>query len=232
MLLIGKLVRNYFSQFLVVFIVLVGCKERTTETEINKFEKELGLEVADGLTKVVVYFDNLLLNKYPDLALEKAYEKHLEFIMEAEVLSINEWLQAQFRKDSIFNLYSNNLIEEIWIQPDSVWVRDSKLLKVYRGKSSASEREIRDRIKNYDSLVYFEQNVETFNIRGKYLGAFQKIAESNEIAEWYYDMKYHAGSISPHITAQTFLNSRVDLDDYLVKRIILIETFTNFISFE
>ena len=107
-----------------------------------------------------------------------------------------------------------------------MWVSDSLLFKRYRGNKNAIGTKIHDRITNYDSLVYYEQKTENFNSQGNYLNAIQVIRESNEIAEWYYEMKTNAGTVSQRITAQVFLNSRVELDDYLVKRLILIETYT------
>jgi hypothetical protein len=190
------------------------------------FEEELGDERSQELSEVVAHFDRELVEKYPNLTLEEAYEKHLNFVLKSDGLSIDKWLPAQLKKDSVFSFYSNDLIEEIWAKPDSVWISDSLLFRQYRGNRNPVGRKIRDRITNYDSLLYYERNTETFNSQGKYLKAIQRIANSNEIAEWYYELKSNAGSVSPTISAKAFLNSRVDVDDYLVKRIILIETYT------
>jgi len=205
--------------------IFVSCTERTTESEIVTFENELGIEESQGLTNVVAHFERQLLKRYPTSTLIEAYEKHLNCILNSDGLSITQWIPAQFKKDSIFSVYSNGLIKEIWIKPDSVWIADSLLFKQYRGNKNPTSRKIRDRITNYDSLVYYEQKTETFNSQGKYLNAIRVIRDSNEIAKWYYEMKSNAGTVSPHVTAQVLLNSRLELDDYLVKRIIIIEAF-------
>lgn len=207
-------------------LILSGCGKQTTDSEIEAFEKELGYEISKGLTEVVDHFDKQLLNQHPNLSLQEAYKNHLNLIMKSDGLTIEKWVPAQIRKDSIFNLYSEGLAEEIWIKPDSVWVSDSFLFKSYRGNKKPRGRKIREGITNYDSLLYHQENTESFNFEGSYLKAFKTIANSNDIASWYYKMKSNAGSISPHIAAQAFLNSKVDLGDYLVKRIILIETYT------
>jgi hypothetical protein len=217
--------RNSILLLALIANILVSCNERTTESEIVAFEKELGAEESKGLAKVVEHFERELLKRYQTSTVEEAYEKHLNFILESDGLSITQWLTSQIKKDSIFSIYSDGLIEEIWIKPDSVWISDSLLFKQYRGNKNPTGKKIRDWITNYDSLVYYEQKTENFNSHGNYLNAIQVIGDTNEIAEWYYEMKSNAGTVSPHVPAQVLLNSRVELDDYLVKRIILIETY-------
>lgn len=213
------------SLLLLITIIFVSCNERTTESEIVAFENELGYEESKELTKVVEHFETELLKRYQTSTYEEAYEEHLKCILNSDGLSMTEWLPAQIKKDSVFSIYSDRIIQEIWIKPDSVWISDSLLFKQYRGNKNPAGRKIQDRITNYDSLVYYEEKTENFNSQGKYLTAVQVIKNSNEIAEWYYEIKSNAGNVSPHVSAQVLLNSRIELDDYLVKRIILIETY-------
>lgn len=218
--------RNSLFYFLMLTVILVGCYERTSEAEIKRFEKELGQKTSLALTQVIEDFDKRIQNQYPDLSLKDAYEKYLNFIVDSSYqLSSRTVFLSQLRKDSIFNCYDDRLVEEIWMKPDSVWIYKDLLFESYRGNKNPKGKKIWNRITNYDSLIYFKQNTGSFDYQGKYLKAIQSISNSNEIAKWYYDTKTAAGTISPHISAQLFLNSRVELDDYLVKQIIVIETY-------
>ena len=220
---------------LILITFLAGCGERTTEDEILTFEAELGKEEAEGLSKMVEHFENELLKRYPNKTLDESYQLHLDLIGNSNGLELGQWVPAQLKKDSIFGTYSKNLVSEIWIKPDSVWVRDSLLFVSYRGNMNPRGRKIYNDITDFDSLIYNQRNTESFNVRGRYLSAFKAISESNILANWYHDLHSNAGTLSPHITAQAFQNgkfeyynlkAKINYNDYMVKRIILVETYT------
>ena len=65
-------------------------------------------------------------------------------------------------------------------------------------------------------------------MNGKFLQAIESVNNTDEVARWYYNLKSNAGTTSANVIAQRFLQEDIDLSNYLVKRIILIETFTEF----
>jgi hypothetical protein len=215
--------------FIFIIIGICGCGERTTEQEITAFEQELGPQLSLELSNVIEHFERELNDRYSTSSTEQAYAEHLKFILASDGLTIDQWLPCQFRKDSIFRIYSAKLVDEIWIKPDSVWIQDSRIYTPYWDNSEPFGRKIQDWVTNYDSLIFTESNTENFNYRGKFLKAVQAISETNQLANWYYDIKSNAGTISPHISAQLILDNKnrnkISLEDYLVKRIILVETY-------
>ncbi|WP_420315975.1 hypothetical protein [Ekhidna sp.] len=221
--------------FIIIIIVFFGCSERTTDQEIAAFEEELGQEEATALSKMVNHFEGELLAKYPNNSLDEAYEQHLNFIANDRGLELGEWVPAQLIKDSIFRSYSPTLLTEIWIQPDTVWIKDDRIFRSYRGDMNPSGHRIHQEAKDIDSLLYHERNTEIPNNRGTFMKALERISKSNKIANWYYWIKREAGSIHPAVIAEALndkqleyydFNERISYDDYIVKRIILIETYT------
>ncbi|MFY0601403.1 MAG: hypothetical protein JXR03_17140 [Cyclobacteriaceae bacterium] len=228
------MIRTFILILTILF--LAGCGERTIDSEILAFENQLGKKEAVGLSKMVEHFETELLKKHPNKTLDEAYQIHLDFIANSNGSELGNRVLAQFRKDSIFGIYSKSLVSEIWIKPDSVWINDSLLYISYRGNLNPRGRKINYDITDFDSLLYTEKNTEAFNIKGRYLLAFKEISESNVLANWYYDLHSNAGTFSPHITAQAFqhrkfeyynLRTKIDYSDYLVKRIILVETYAD-----
>lgn len=218
--------------FTLIFLILTffGCGERTTKNEITDFESELGQQLSQALSDIIEHFERELYERYSTSSTRQAYAEHLKFILTSEDLTNEQLLPCQNKKDSIFQIYSEDLIDEIWVRPDTVWISDSRIYTPYWGNLETSGRNIQGWITNYDSLIYHERHTEDFNYKGKFLKAIHAISKTNNVAAWYYDIKFNAGTIGPQISAQLFLDNnnqnKISLDDYLVKRIILIETYT------
>ena len=221
--------------FIFISILTFSCNERTTEQEIMAFEEELGQEEAQGFAEMVEHFERDLLSRYPNKSLDQAYELHLNYTTEDQGLQFGDWAPATLKKDSIFRLYSKNLLNEIWIKPDTVWVKDERLYKSYRGNMNPTGHRLPPYTNDIDSLIYHERNTDIPNREGTFYKALERISNSNKIANWYYSLKREAGNIHPAVIAEALnnhkldyydLNKKISYDDYLVKRIILVETYT------
>ncbi|WP_462251000.1 hypothetical protein [Ekhidna sp.] len=231
--LLEHIMRNFTFTFII--IAFLGCSEQTTEQEISDFEEELGQEEAQGLAEMVKHFERELLERYPNKSLDQVYELHLDYINKDQGLQFGDWAPATLKKDSIFRLYNENLLNEIWIKPDTVWVKDERLYKSYRGNMNPTGHRLPPFTDDIDSLIYFEQNTDIPNREGTFYKALERISKSNKIANWYYTIKREAGNIHSAVIAEALndhqldyydLNEKISYEDYLVKRIILVETYT------
>ena len=207
-----------------LLLLLYGCSEHTTNSEITSFENVLGKDHSEELTKILEFFDRSLVDKFGTVSTKDAYELHLKGVYNSAAMQPAIWLKSQLKRDSLFRAYSSSLLEEIWKKPDTVWIQDSRIYWTYPNSKNISERKIFKNENDRDSLISAKSELEVFNINGSFIRAIKEISGTNEVAEWYYAVKNSASEISPYLTAQVFLNSRVNLDDYLIKRIILIET--------
>lgn len=69
-----------------------------------------------------------------------------------------------------------------------------------------------------------------FNIVGKYLDAFKKASEYDEIAFNYYDVRNIPGEMNYVLVANAILKTHSDLNNYFIKRLVIADFFfTNLI---
>jgi len=210
---------------LLISIISFSCGNQSENGAIQTFESILGKEKSDGLTQVVDHFESEILDKYETISLEEAYKKYLTNIVESNFVTVEEWLPVQYKRDSIFDLCKCGLVDEVWMKPDTIWVKNDRLYISYFSNPEDIEFGRKIRTTNIDSLISREKNTSIANLRGLVHKAFGAISETNELTYWYYDTRNMAGDFSRQITANLMLKNNIDYNDYFVKRIIVIETY-------
>ena len=69
------------------------------------------------------------------------------------------------------------------------------------------------------------RQLRTFNMIGRWMYGLTSIEHPTPFVKGYIDAKEAAGDISMSIMANAFLHSKPNYNDYMVKRIILVETY-------
>jgi len=217
----------------IIVLILLGCNDKADQKTIDKFESILGTDNSSALTDLVMTFENDIRAKYETELLEDAYKLYLNDVINRPEITSSEWLEQLHHRDSIFSSCQCDLFSEIWMKPDSIWIDNGWTNTAYyviraddfKYDTMISKSTIHSRVDNIDSLISNKKKVPNFNPVGKYISAFDAIENTNKYTEWYVDTKNAAGLISPHITANLMLKNKADYNDYLIKRIIVIETY-------
>ena len=211
----------------------------SNEKDIAEFEKILGKENSETLTYLVNDFESdFLKRQYPNLDTKSAYKQFLTELSKGET---EYW--KEISKSSREYLKESDLRLEIYSVPDSIWIeRDPKkltlsysdvpMLKIKRkylmpdGTFGYSTSESSFRYKepiDEDSIIESRKNWIDVNYVGSYTRALNSISNKSRYLIGYLDIREAAGTIDPFIIAKQMLESKVDLNDYFIKRLIITE---------
>jgi hypothetical protein len=209
------------------------------QKKIAEFEKVLGKENSETLTYLVNDFESdFLKSQYPNLDTKKAYAQFLTELSKGET---EYW--KKFSESSREYLEKSNLRLEIYSVPDSIWIeRDPKkltlsfsdvpMLKIKRkyllpdGTFGYSTSETSFRYKDpidEDSIIESRKNWIDINYVGSYSRALNSISNKSDFLIEYLDIREKAGMIDPKFISDRMLESKVDLNDYFIKRLIITE---------
>jgi hypothetical protein len=222
-----------FILLLIASLVLLGCNNKVDQATIDKFESILGENNSKALSDLVLTFENEIQSKYETESVEEAYKLYLNDVINSHEMTSSKWLTHLHQRDSIFNRYQCDLSAEIWMKPDSIWI-DSNWTNIayyvtradnFEYDTIISQHPIYTSVDNIDSLILGSKKLIEFNHFGKYIKAFKEIENANKFTKWYVQIKVAAGIMSPHITADVMLEDKADFNDYIIKRIIVIETY-------
>ena len=213
-----------------VLIFQTGCHNSTSRSDIEKFETAFGEENSIGLSLMVQEFEKTLLQRHKTSSVSKAYQAHLESIQNIDVFE--DWLDYQQRRDSFFISVGRLEPDEFWFKPDTVELVNGHIVEKYYHTNSitgeltrASRSETLRVYQNPDSVMNLSRQIRKFNMIGKWMYGLTSIEDPTHFVAEYIDAKEAAGDISLRIDANAFLHYKPDYNDYMVKRIILVETF-------
>ena len=211
----------------------------SNEKDIAEFEKVLGKENSETLTYLVNDFESdFLKRQYPNLDTKRAYKQFLTELSKGET---EYW--KKISKSSREHLKESDLRLEIYSVPDSIWIErdpekltlsysDLPMLKIKRkylmpdGTLGFSTSESSFRYKepiDEDSIIDSRKNWNGINYVGSYTRALNSISNKSRFLTGYLDMRDAAGTIDPRLIAHRMLESKVDLNDYFIKRLIVTE---------
>ena len=226
-------------KFIYLFIILLLSFSCSNEKDIAEFEKVLGKENSETLTYLVKDFESdFLKRQYPNLDTKSAYKQFLTELSNGET---EYW--KEISKSSREYLKESNLRLEIYSVPDSIWIErdpekltlsysDIPMLKIKRkylmpdGTFGYSTSESSFRYKepiDEDSIIESRKNWIDINYVGSYTRALNSIPNKSRYMIKYLDLREAAGTIDPFIIAKQMLESKVDLNDYFIKRLIITE---------
>jgi len=225
-----------FINLIIILLLTFSC---SNEKEIEEFEKVLGKENSETLTYLVNDFESdFLKRQYPNLDTKKAYK---QFLTELSKGQTEYW--KKISESSREYLEKSNLRLEIYSVPDSIWIEhdpekltlsfsDVPMLKIKRkylmpdGTFGFSTSESSFRYKepiDEDSIIESRKNWVDINYVGSYSRALNSISNKSRFLIGYLDIREAAGTIDPMLIANRMLESKVDIDDYFIKRLIITE---------
>jgi len=225
-----------FINLIIILLLTFSC---SNEKEIAEFEKVLGKENSETLTYLVNDFESdFLKRQYPNLDTKKAYK---QFLTELSKGQTEYW--KKISESSREYLEKSNLRLEIYSVPDSIWIErdpekltlsfsDVPMLKIKRkylmpdGTFGFSTSESSFRHKepiDEDSIIESRKNWVDINYVGSYSRALNSIPNKSRFLIGYLDIREAAGTIDPMLIANRMLESKVDIDDYFIKRLIITE---------
>ena len=226
-------------KFIYLIIILLLTFSCSNEKDIVEFEKVLGKENSETLTYLVNDFESdFLKRQYPNLDTKKAYK---QFLTELSKGQTEYW--KKISESSRDYLEKSNLRLEIYSVPDSIWIErdpekltlsfsDVPMLKIKRkylipdGTFGFSTSESSFRYKepiDEDSIIESRKNWVDINYVGSYSRALNSIPNKSRFLIGYLDIREAAGTIDPMLIANRMLESKVDIDDYFIKRLIITE---------
>ncbi|GHC65789.1 hypothetical protein [Ulvibacter litoralis] len=228
-------------KIVILFLIFWSCSK---DKYVTDFDETLGPENSQTLTELVTDFEtDFLKRQYPKLKTENAYE---QFLTELRDGKTEDWKKISEKARKIFK--SSDLKNEIYRYPDSVWIvenssldkKEDSLELLYSPVPYIKSRYKYDNpdgtfeylySRNYpnilsnmdtDSIIKSEMKTPEFNTIGKYIQAIYQIKERDTFFNNFYRQKQN-GFIRPETLAKVILYQKVDLNDYLVKRIIVLE---------
>jgi hypothetical protein len=245
-----NLLKNIMKIFkILIYIFLVfSCKDIQTENNISEFDKLLGKDNVATLNFLVSNFENdFLKRQFPNLSIENAYK---QFLIDFRDNKTKKWVCVSKNASNKFIL--SNLRLEIYNLPDSVWIiKDSthdyktecdsidlNILKSYpyiksRYKYKRQDNTVEYTYSNYfgekitelnqDSILKQHKNRRNFNTTGKYMQALRSIKNKSQFHEKYYKQKESAGFLFPDLIAGAMLYEKIDLNDKINRKIIVLE---------
>ena len=229
--------------FIFIFLI-ISCSDKKNENKISDFDKILGNENVATLDFLVSNFENYFLKRqYPNLDTENAYRQFLTEIRDREFEKLKKVSKKANEK-----FESSDLRLEMYKFPDSAWIlKNSSFDKIEADSLSFLESPfpyVKSRFKyinpdgkieyvygrgsglspntNFDSIVNRELKTARINYIGKYIQALETIKDKSEFHKEFYKKKKSIGSLYPML-ADVMLAEKVDLNDKLNRRIIVLE---------
>jgi len=218
------------QSFLIIaafLILLESCASLNSSKKIKIFEQTLGIENSKALSDYVNAFENeVLKTKYPSVATDIAYTR---LLAEDPGSIVPMKLHTLFVDYNLESYFKSQLWHEIYAPVDSIWFEDFELRVRYvylseEGKKTVSEGGYSyNRSLDKDSLAQSELRVCSFNHLGKYFQAFESSKKGIPFLEDLYSTKYAVGEISIALFAKMVERHKLDLNGYLVRRIVAVE---------
>lgn len=221
-------------KIIILFLTFCSCSK---DKYVNDFETTLGTENSKTLSELVADFEtDFLKRQYPNLKTESAYKK---FLTELRDDKTADWKKISENSRTLFA--NSGLKDEIYRYPDSVWIEKDTSKMTIKSQAVVKSRfkymnddgsieyleneSYHPSIKDLDINWVLEREKKSprFNSTGKYLQALYQIKDRDTFFKNFYERKEVMGHIRPETLANVMLQENVDLKDYLVKRIIVLE---------
>lgn len=223
--------------FAMLLLAVWGCSNGT-DTFITDFETTLGQENSRLLTELVSDFENdFLKRQYPNIEIDSAYKKLMRELRDGQT---DYWEKIFAKSRNAFEMSS--LKSEIYMYPDSVWIEKDTAKMIIKsnqpvvksrfkfvgldGTITYNEAESSLPPMEYADLAWLlkrQKESPEFNTQGKYIQALYKLKDRDAFFRKFYDRKSSMGFLASEALASALLYENVDFNDYLIKRIIMLE---------
>ena len=220
------------KQLLLIIIVLTSF---LANSQKNRFEKILGEKNTQTLNLMLIDFENNVLKiKYPNLEIDDAYRKLLSDIVNKKTTF------KQIQSEEIKKLFDKSeLKRHIYCLPDSVYFGKSKYAtsnkrkaviteynclgsnnKITKGRAEFYWREDHGKL---DQALRDAKNSDQLNLTGLFIKALKSTKNKTDFLKSYIDYAENMADLrNPVIMSEILLNKKVDLTDFIMKRLILL----------
>lgn len=217
------------KQLLAFFTILLLIPfSKRPSADLEKFEEILGPEKSEILTKLTEDFENnFLAKRYPDMDLSDSYWNFMIDITQQNFPEKKELISEENEKMFI----SSGLFKEIYLSPDSVWIRDKEVItqwtyiddggkiKSYKTSNYVSPK---DSVK-IDSIIELEKKLVKFNFQGNYFKAIKVAKSKSPFIDLYYNYAEAIGSIVPvHLILQGIKDYNLDYTGPVERRVLVL----------
>ena len=226
-----------YINLIIILLLTFSC---SNQKEITEFEKVLGKENSETLTYLVNDFESdFLKRQYPNIGTKKAYNQFLKELSKGQT----EYLQKISKKSREY-LEKSNLRLEIYSVLDSIWIeRDPEKLTfnnnnnptliikrkylrpdgTFRYETEVSSFRYKEPRDEDSIIIESRKNWIDINYDGSYSRALNAISNKSHFLTEYLKIRDASGKIDPNMIAERMLESKVDLNDYFIKRLIITE---------
>jgi len=217
-----------------ILLVFLSCSTNNSKNRIDYFENILGEKKSEVLTKTVNEFESKLLDYYQTSDLKIAYYEYFKDISEANYDFAKTFGENWFREISD-SFQAVHLEQDIILRPfdvknikgvyapiyvyyhddgtvDTTNYSDEDIIPIVRSQENIST----------DSLINRIWSTIDYNLFGKWFKALNSVKANDSIIINYLEFARLSGIVSDAIEANYFLYIDPDINDYFVKRIILV----------
>ena len=217
--------KNQFVVISILMLLLTSCK--STSADLDKFEKILGPEKSETLTKLTQDFENkFLAKKYPNTDLSESYWNFMVEITQQNFPNKKELVSEENEKKYI----SSGLINEKYHYPDSVWVKEGEIISRWTYKDESGK------IKSYedsrfinskdsvkiDSLFALEKNQVKFNYYGNYFKALEAAKNESPFINLYYTYTAASGYAPVSSLLQGIKDYNMEITGSVERRVLVL----------
>ncbi len=227
-----------------------GCERKLKNKDIQLFESNLSNENLATLNELVKEFDNYIEKRFQsENSLDSSYKQFL--LMACRPYTFVEQKADSLSFQKLKEIFKNSKLEkEIVLKPDTIALIEGNksLLRIYKytNRLKKTEEVIQDTFLlppnpkhvdltkiDFNSFLEKRNQLRLFNVFGEYYQGLNSIENKSDFIKSYLENKSQVlnhtgrnrfnGFSSFNLMACGILNNNVDLTDYFVKRIIIIE---------
>lgn len=219
--------KTTFFITIISLAILISCSSLNSSKKIKTFEQTLGMDNSKALTEYVNAFENeVLKTQYPTLKPAKAY---IKLLSEDPCSIVDMKLYKQMSRSNLENYFKSQFWNEIYAPVDSIWFENLRYRIRYVYLSENGKRTVIESGSSFkngmdkDSIIQNELGVCSFNRQGKYFQAIESSKSEIAFLEEFYHMKDAVGEISMVLFADMVKRHKLDMNDYLARRIVAVE---------
>lgn len=199
------------------FVVLLSCTQQRIDPDMAIFQQELGEENIAMIDLLVEEFEDHLDTHYPDLKTSEAYNQLLKDVSDWDTTNDSILVVYQSKK-SRENFRASSLYSELYIKEPYIGSEVEKMDKLYDINITPPPG-----VPNNETKRPTPDTLYSLNISGKYMQALYTIKKKDSIIEMYYNIRKSYKPVPNDRFSINKLFSNSDFDDYIYKRIIVLE---------
>ena len=218
---------NKLKRKLIIFGLLLFTLSLMSQK--SEFQNNFGKINSENLNLLLLDFEsNILEKKYPNQNIQNSYKNYLKDFIENKIVLNNTLLlkgEKLLEKNNLkFHIY--NVIDSIWIGKSIISEsNDEVLISRYKHLNTKGEFDYIISETLQTNLNFKKEILKKYkkaNLNGVYFESLKKASLKSELLKPYLENLSISGNfMSPYILANNILSNKIDLNNYLVKIIIL-----------